>query len=124
MKKITKIGSGREIVVFDHVNATMPTGIHVDKASASARFSDGVIPAGTLLVKGTGGLAKVLNVALSATNVTQDKVIGLTLSDIEIDDFPLVSAVISGTARIDALPDKEKTGVKFIQDALPRITLY
>ncbi|MGQ1935586.1 hypothetical protein ACT8O7_08050 [Ornithobacterium rhinotracheale] len=125
MKAIKKFGSKRQIVVFDKVGDTIPTGVHVDITDAKARFSDGVIPAGTLLVKGSGdGKVKVLNEALSASNVTKDKAVGLTIYDIEIDDYPLVSAVVEGIVRIEALPDKEKTGLKFIKDALPRITFY
>lgn len=125
MKAIKNYKSNRQIVVFDKVGDTIPTGVHIDTENAKARFTNGVIPAGTLLVKGSGdGKVKVLNEDLSGTNVTKDKAVGLTIYDIEIDDYPLVSAVVEGIVRVEALPDKEKAGVRFIKDALPRLTFY
>lgn len=47
MKQITKSGpSGFQKVVFDEITAHYPGGVHVDKTSASTRFTDGVLPAG------------------------------------------------------------------------------
>lgn len=112
--------AGRQIVVFDQIDATYPGGVHISKTDAAARFSDGVIPAGTVVVPDTAGRFKVLNAALSETNIVG--AIGLVSHDIKIDDMPLASIVMSGTARVDALPSREKTGIAFLKAALPRIS--
>ena len=112
--------AGRQIVVFDQIDATYPGGVHVSKTDAAARFTDGVIPAGTVVVPDADGRYKVLNVALTAPLLAG--AIGLVSHDIKIDDFPLASIVMAGTARIDALPDKEKTGIALLKAALPRIS--
>nr|DAN64591.1 MAG TPA: hypothetical protein [Caudoviricetes sp.] len=122
MKQITKQTAGRQIVVFDQVLATLPAGVLIDATEAKNRFSDGVVPAGTLLIPHTDGSYKPVNETLSDTNVAT--AIGLTAEDIAIDDFPMVAVVLSGTARIDALPDKEKAGVGFMKKVLTRITFY
>lgn len=113
--------AGRQVVVFDQIDATYPGGVHISKTDAATRFAaTGVIPAGTVVVPDTAGKWKVLNAALSGTNVVGAA--GLVSHDIKIDDFPLASIVMAGTARIDALPDLEKTGVAFLKTALPRIS--
>lgn len=111
---------GRQIVVFDQIDATYPGGVHISKTDATVRFTDGVIPAGTVVVPDADGRYKVLNVALTAPLLAGS--IGLVSHDIKIDDYPLASIVMSGTARIDALPDKEKTGIALLKAALPRIS--
>lgn len=121
MKQVKKSEkAGRQIVVFDQVDTTYPGGVHIDNTEASARFTDGVVPAGTLLVPATDGKFKPLNEVFSATNVVG--AIGLTAHDVVIDDMPLVAVVMAGTARKDALPDKEKAGVGFIKPILARIS--
>ena len=121
MKGINKdYTKGKQIVVFDQIDATIPAGVHIDKAEASARFTNGIIPAGTAVIPHTNGIYKPINEALTATNAKN--VIGLTMSDIVIDDYPLVSIVVAGLVRVEALPDKEKTGASFLKTALPRIT--
>ncbi|AFR35961.1 hypothetical protein [Riemerella anatipestifer] len=121
MKKVKKTdGVGRQIVVFDQVDATYAGGVHINAEKAKERFSDGVVPAGTLLIPDTEGMFKPLNEDLSAVNVVG--AIGLTAHDVVIDDMPLVAVVMAGTARKDALPDKEKAGVGFIKTVLPRIS--
>ena len=122
MKQITKQTAGRQIVVFDQVLATLPAGVLIDATEAKNRFSDGVVPAGTLLVPHTDGSYKPVNETLSDTNVAT--AVGLTAEDITIDDFPMVAVVLSGTARTEALPDKEKAGIAFVKKVLPRITFY
>lgn len=112
--------AGRQIVVFDQEDATYPGGVQIDPTSAKARFTDGVVPAGTLLVPHTDGTFKVVNETLSQTNIAG--ALGLTAHDVVIDDMPLVAVVMAGTARKDALPDKEKAGVAFLRTALPRIS--
>lgn len=112
--------AGRQIVVFDQVDATYPGGVQIDPTSAKARFTNGVVPAGTLLVPHTDGNFKVVNETLSQSNTAG--ALGLTAHDVVIDDMPLVAVVMAGTARKDALPDKEKAGVAFLRTALSRIS--
>ena len=122
MKQINSdFTAGRQIVVYNQIDATYPGGVHVDKTLATTRFgAGGVIPAGTALVPHTNGTFKVVNATLSDVNLAG--CIGLTSHDILIDDFPLVAVVMAGTARVDALPDKEKAGVAFLKAVLPRIS--
>ena len=112
--------AGRQIVVFDQLDVTYPGGVYIDPTTAKARFTDGVIPAGTLVMPDTNGTFKVVNETLSQT--TTAGAVGLTAHDVVIDDIPLVAVVMAGTARKDALPDKEKAGVAFLRTALPRIS--
>ena len=112
--------AGRQIVVFDQVDATYPGGVQIDPTTVKARFTDGVVPAGTLLMPHTDGTFKVVNETLSQTNTAG--ALGLTAHDVVIDDMPLVAVVMAGTARKDALPDKEKAGVALLRTALPRIS--
>ena len=109
--------AGRQIVVFDQLDVTYPGGVHIDPTTAKERFTDGVIPAGTLVMPHTEGPLKE---DLSQANTAG--ALGLTAYDVVIDDMPLVAVVMAGTARIDALPDKEKAGVAFLRTALPRIS--
>ena len=112
--------AGRQIAVFDQLDVTYPGGVYIDPTTAKARFTDGVIPAGTLVMPDTNGTFKVVNETLSQTNTAG--AVGLTAHDVIIDDIPLVAVVMAGTARKEALPDKEKAGVAFLRTALPRIS--
>jgi len=112
--------AGRQIVVFDQLDVTYPGGVYIDPTTAKARFTDGVIPAGTLVMPDTNGTFKVVNETLSQTNTAG--AVGLTAHDVVIDDIPLVAVVMAGTARKEMLPDKEKAGVAFLRTALPRIS--
>ena len=112
--------AGRQIVVFDQLDVTYPGGVHIDPTTAKERFTDGVIPAGTLVMPNTNGTFKIVNETLTTANTAG--ALGLTAHDIVIDDMPLVAVVMAGTARKDALPDKEKVGVAFLRTALPRIS--
>ena len=112
--------AGRQVVVFDQLDVTYPGGVYIDPTTAKARFTDGVIPAGTLVMPDTNGTFKVVNETLSQTNTAG--AVGLTAHDVVIDDIPLVAVVMAGTARKEMLPDKEKAGVAFLRAALPRIS--
>nr|DAR83934.1 MAG TPA: Head decoration protein/Viral Protein, capsid protein, Structural [Caudoviricetes sp.]DAW60084.1 MAG TPA: Head decoration protein/Viral Protein, capsid protein, Structural [Caudoviricetes sp.] len=112
--------AGRQVVVFDQLDVTYPGGVYIDPTTAKARFTDGVIPAGTLVMPDTNGTFKVVNETLSQTNTAG--AVGLTAHDVVIDDIPLVAVVMAGTARKEMLPDKEKAGVAFLRTALPRIS--
>ena len=120
MNNIKKSTGARQKVVFDSVEATYPGGVVVDNTDALARYTDKILPAGTVVVSNGSGGWKVLNVALTAPLLTT--AIGLVLQDIAIEDFTQASVVTSGTARIDALPSLEKTGIALLKAALPRIT--
>ena len=120
MNNIKKSTGIRQKVVFDIVDSTYPEGVLVDNTDALARFTDKILPAGTVVVSNGSGGWKVLNVALTAPLLTT--AIGLVLQDIAIEDFTQSSVVTSGTARIDALPSLEKTGIALLKAALPRIT--
>ena len=112
--------AGRQIVVFDQLDVTYPGGVYIDPTTAKERFTDGVIPAGTLVMPDTNGAFKIVNETLTTANTAG--ALGLTAHDVVIDDIPLVAVVMAGTARKDALPDKEKAGVAFLRTALPRIS--
>ena len=112
--------AGRQVVVFDQLDVTYPGGVYIDPTTAKARFTDGVIPAGTLVMPDTNGTFKVVNETLSQTNTAG--AVGLTAHDVVLDDIPLVAVVMAGTARKEMLPDKEKAGVAFLRTALPRIS--
>lgn len=120
MNNIKKFNGGRQKVVFDSVVSTYPGGVNVENTDAKLRFTNNILPAGTVIVSNGSGGWKVLNVALTAPLLAT--AIGLVLQDIAIEDFTLSSVVIAGTARIDALPDREKTGIALLKTALPRIT--
>lgn len=120
MNNITKSTGTRQKVVFDSVESTYPGGVLVDNTDALTRFTNKILPAGTVIVSNGSGGWKILNVALTAPLLAT--AIGLVQQDIAIEDFTLSSVVISGTARIDALPDKEKTGIALLKAALPKIS--
>lgn len=112
--------AGRQIVVFDQLDVTYPGGVYINPTTAKERFTDGVIPAGTLVMPDTNDTFKIVNETLSAANTAG--ALGLTAHDVVIDDIPLVAVVMAGTARKEALPDKEKEGVAYLRTALPRIS--
>lgn len=120
MNNIKKSTGTRQIVVFDSVLATYPGGVNIDNVDAKLRFTNNILPAGAVVVPNGSGGWKILNVALTAPLVAN--AIGLVRQDIAIEDFTLSAVVTDGTARIDALPDKEKAGVAFLKSALPKIT--
>lgn len=123
MKQINQSGStGFQKVIFDQIDSTYVGGVHINATEAAKRFKDGVIPGGTLLVPHTNGTFKPLNAALTAENVAG--AIGLTSTDVPLDDFPTVAVVQAGTVRIDALPELEKAGIAFIKTVLPRLSAY
>ena len=120
MNNIKKSTGIRQKVVFDIVDSTYPEGVLVDNTDALARYTDKILPAGTVVVSNGSGGWKVLNVALTAPLLTT--AIGLVQQDIAIEDFTQSSVVTSGTARIDALPSLEKTGIALLKAALPKIS--
>lgn len=110
-------GKKRQTAVFDQIGDTYPGGVLIERVSALKRFADGVIPAGTMVMKTQDGEFKVFDESVAGEHV------GLIHSDIVIDDYTLVSVVMSGIARLDALPEKEQENKENIKTCLPRISL-
>lgn len=119
MNNIKKIGGQRENVVFDIVLSTYPGGVLVDNVDAKARFTDGIIPAGTIIVITAPNKGKVVNADLTATNIKGAA--GLVQKSVAIEDYTQVSVVTDGTFRTVALPDKEKAGVALILKEVPTL---
>lgn len=122
MNQIKKTNGQREKVVFDgsFIISTLPGGlVNIDNVDAKARFADGVIPAGTLIVKASDGKYKVLNAALTAANVKG--AVGLTRYDVAIEDYTSAPIVNDANVRTDALPALEKAGVAFIKAEVPTL---
>lgn len=106
-------------VVFENVVDTLPGGLILDVKKAD--YPDGFVPEGTLVGRDPAtGLGKVL----TATD-GPIKPLGLTHRESEVSDGNTFAngVVISGTARIKALPATEKAMAADIATALPRITL-
>ncbi|MDQ8748397.1 hypothetical protein [Elizabethkingia miricola] len=118
---------GSQKVVWDHAIDILTGGVFIDKTSV-AKYTDGVIPAGTLIsVKQPDGTHKAVTITDAdgegGNPATFDlDPLGLTHFDIPIDDMPLAAVVLSGTLRVDALPDMERLNWKEISKKLPRIT--
>jgi len=114
-------GGGFAPLVFENVVDTYPGGVIVNVTGYNPP-ADGFIPEGTLIGRNTttGIGVIVTNPASPGTNV---KLLGLSYRPVKAEDNALVGVVISGTARIDALPATEKAAAAAIATALPRITL-
>jgi len=114
-------GGGFAPLVFENVVDTYPGGVIVD-VTGYAPPSDGFIPEGTLIGRNTTTGIGVI-VADPASPGTNVKLLGLSYRPVKSEANALVGVVISGTARIDALPANEKSKAAAIATALPRITL-
>lgn len=121
---------GFQKVVFENVVDVHAGGAHIDVASAD-RFKvvgeTHVIPAGSLVGRQTlpDGTFKIVKITAGATGAeaTFDVVpLGLVHFDVLVDAMPLVAIVLSGTVRIDALPEDEMENWESLAKALPRIT--
>ncbi|EPL7679769.1 TPA: hypothetical protein JRX02_002907 [Elizabethkingia anophelis] len=119
MNNIKKFNGSRQKVVFDSMTlATYPGGVIIDNVDAKARFTDGIIPAGAVVVPSDGKF-KIVNADLTATNIKG--AIGLVLQDVAIEDFTQSSVVMDATVRIVALPDKEQAGAALLAKELPSL---
>jgi len=110
---------GFQKVVFENVVDTLPGGLILDVKKAD--YPNGYVPEGTLVGKDPAtGLGKVLTTVDGAI-----KPIGLTHRASEVSDGNTFAngVVISGTARIKALPTALQTIAADLATALPRITL-
>lgn len=114
-------GGGFAPLVFENVVDTFPGGVIVDVTGYSAP-ADGFIPEGTLIGRNTTtGLGVIVTDPASPGSNVQ--VLGLSYRPAKAEANTLVGVVISGTARIAALPANEQSKVAGIRTALPRITL-
>ncbi|SMG32145.1 hypothetical protein [Sphingobacterium psychroaquaticum] len=111
---------GFQKVVFENVVDTLPGGLILDVKKAD--YPNGYVPEGTLVGRDPAtGIGKVLTAVDGAI-----KPIGLTHRASEVSDGGNTFAngvVISGTARIKALPSVLQTIAADLAKALPRITL-
>lgn len=123
---------GFQKVVFENVVDTLAGGLILDVSKSD--YPDGYVPEGTLVGRDPAtGIGKVVVVtpgnpaAEPPTEATFSvPPIGLTHRASEVSDGGNTFAngvVISGTARIKALPAKESAAAADIAKALPRITL-
>lgn len=120
--------SSFEKVVFESVIDTVAGGGCLDPTGLSAIFTDGIVPAGTLVGEkdATTGLHKVITIT-SATPDTYDKVpLGFTMAAIKIDNNPLVGICIEGAVRRGLLyaADGVITNAQIddLKDNLPKFT--
>lgn len=128
LQSVTGVDGGFQKLVFENVVDTLPGGLLLDIDPDD--FTDGVIPEGSLVGKDNAtGLGKVVTItpgdpeAEPATETTYDITpIGLTYRTVKAEVNALVGVVISGTARIKALPTAVKDNADDVAIALPRIT--
>lgn len=132
LQGVKRIGTqGFQKVVFENVVDTLPGGLILDVKKAD--YPNGYVPEGTLVGRDPlTGIGKVVTItpgdpaAEPPTEATFSVTpIGLTHRASEVSDGNTFAngVVISGTARIKALPDAEKAAAADIAKALPRITL-
>ncbi len=108
-------------VVFESVESTLAGGIILDLTDYQAAVN-GMVPAGTLVgVNTTTGLGRVITEpAAPGKNI---QLIGLTINDVSTDSEVMAGVVISGTARLKALPANERSKLADIRTALPKLTI-
>ena len=119
----TETGSFEKLV-FESVIDTYAGGVTLDPTGLSALFTDGKVPAGTLVSypDATTGLSKAITIT-PGTPDTYDKVpLGLTYATIKIDNNPLVGVVIEGVVRKKALSAALQTGADDLKSVLPKLT--
>lgn len=118
---ITRTDGGFQKLVFENVVDTLAGGLIVDTTGYSAGVN-GYIPEGTLVgVTTATGVGKII--ADPAAPGAGVQILGLTYRDAKVEPNAMVGVVISGTARIKALPANELSKAAAIATALPRITL-
>ena len=132
MKNVTfGTEAGIQKVVFENVIDVFAGGGMLDVTSATkyASSEPKVIPAGSLIGRKStaDGTHKIVAITTTGTapNITTNfnvEPLGLTQFDVPFDDQPLINIVLSGTVRVEALPDDEQKNWKAIALKLPRIT--
>src|SRR5690606_18354157 len=114
---ITHEGGGFQKLVFENVVDTLPGGVVIDIAGYTAP-EDGYIPEGTLIGKDPAtGLGKIVAItpADGETPASFDPApIGMLYRSVKAEENALGGVVISGTARIKALPDDEQASADAI----------
>lgn len=123
---ITTHESSFEKVVFESVIDTFAGGVTLDPTGLSDIFTDGIVPAGTLVGKkdATTGLSKVVTVTPGSPDTYDVVPLGFTHATVKIDANPIVGVVIEGVVRKDALSTAYKNAVADIEaeNVLPKIT--
>lgn len=118
--KIKKIESSREKVIFDSIRATYPGGVPLSlRTEHLATPTDKIVAGGTVIVKNENGSFS----PIEGKPYTKEKLknaVGLLRYDITLDE-ELAPVVQSGTVRIQALPEREVTGIALLKDALPNL---
>lgn len=115
-------------VVFESVLDTVAGGGCLDPTGLSAIFTDGIVPAGTLVGEKskTTGLHKVVTISNASPDTYDVVPLGFTAHTIKIDNNPLVGIVTEGAVRKGLVRDA--TGIMTdaqiddIKDNLPKIT--
>ncbi|QEL01569.1 hypothetical protein FKG96_12380 [Olivibacter sp. LS-1] len=120
LQGIKRTGSqGFNKLVFENVVDTLPGGLILDVQKSD--YPDGFVPEGSMVgIDSTTGLGKVLTAVDGSV-----KPLGLTHRASEVSDGGNTFAngvVLSGTARIKALPQALQDIIEDIKEALPRIT--
>lgn len=118
--------AGFDKVVFESIIDTVAGGACLDPTGLSELFTDGVVPAGTLVGKkdGTSGLHKVVTVTPGSPDTYDVVPLGFTAQSVKIDNNPLVAIVIEGVVRKEALATAYQNAVADIEaeGVLPKIT--
>jgi hypothetical protein len=93
--------SGFEKTIFESVTDTLAGGATLDPTGLSAIFTDGVVPAGTLVgVKDeTTGLHKVVTITDASPDTYDVEPLGFTMASVKIDNNPLVGVALGGVVR-------------------------
>lgn len=117
---------GFEKVVFESIIDTVAGGVCLDPSGLNEKFTDGIVPAGTLVgVKDpVTGLHKVVTVTTADPDTYDATPLGFTAHSIAIDANPIVGVVIEGVVRKDALSTEYKNAVEDLvaNGKLPKIT--
>lgn len=133
LKGVKRTGTqGFQKVVFENVVDTLAGGLILDVVLAD--YPNGYVPEGTLVGRDPAtGIGKVVVITPGDPEAEPPiettfsvKPLGLTHRASEVSDGGNTFAngvVISGTARIKALPTNEQDAASDIAKALPRITL-
>lgn len=111
---------GFQKVVYENVVDTLPGGLVMDWTGYSAGV-DGYMPEGTCLGRMTAtGLGRV--VIDPAAPIAGLQILGTSYRDVFIEENAVSGVVLSGTARLKALPANEKSKAAALATALPRIS--
>jgi len=121
LKGIIREGAqGFQKVVYENVVDTLPGGVVMDWTGYSAGV-DGYMPEGTCIGRMTAtGVGRV--VADPAAPIAGLKILGTSHRDVLIEPNAVAGVVLSGTARLKALPANEKSKAAALATALPRIS--